>query len=118
MPRIFQALNKLFAERRELCVTLESAESTILQRSTKAWRKRCKLVDAKTNGKDEEKQENIEDPNISPGPSKELLEQLVPPNKRPKHRTGFLGIFGKKVDTVEYCKVISLVVISRLTIVD
>ncbi|KIP05884.1 hypothetical protein PHLGIDRAFT_119442 [Phlebiopsis gigantea 11061_1 CR5-6] len=33
-----------------------------------------------------------------------LLELHAPPEKRPKHRLGFLGLFGKKVDTIEWCK--------------
>jgi calcium permeable stress-gated cation channel len=34
-----------------------------------------------------------------------ILEMYAPPNLRPRHRTGFLGLLGKKVDTIEWCKV-------------
>ncbi len=34
-----------------------------------------------------------------------ILETYAPPNKRPRHRLGFLGLFGRKVDTIEWCKV-------------
>ena len=34
-----------------------------------------------------------------------LLERYAPPKKRPRHRLGFLGVLGKKVDTIEWCKV-------------
>ncbi|TCD61098.1 hypothetical protein EIP91_009035 [Steccherinum ochraceum] len=34
----------------------------------------------------------------------EMIQRYVPPNKRPHHRLGFLGLWGKKVDTIEWCK--------------
>lgn len=33
-----------------------------------------------------------------------LLEKYAPPKKRPRHRLGFMGLFGKKVDTIQWCK--------------
>ena len=36
--------------------------------------------------------------------TRELLDELVPPNSRPKHRTGFWGLWGKTVDTLDWCK--------------
>ncbi|KAI0790073.1 hypothetical protein C8Q75DRAFT_139060 [Abortiporus biennis] len=41
--------------------------------------------------------EHEEDPNA-------LLQRFVPPNKRPRHRLGFLGLWGQKVDTIEWGK--------------
>jgi hypothetical protein len=35
----------------------------------------------------------------------ESLNDLVPPEKHPKRRTRFMGLFGKKVDTIDHCKV-------------
>lgn len=35
----------------------------------------------------------------------QLLESYAQPANRPKHRLGFLGLFGKKVDTIEWCMV-------------
>lgn len=35
----------------------------------------------------------------------DLIQRYVPPNKRPRHRIGFLGIWGRKVDTIEWCTV-------------
>lgn len=40
-----------------------------------------------------------------PNDPEHLLELYAPPNKRPRHRTGFMGWFGQKVDTIEWCKV-------------
>lgn len=54
--------------------------------------------------KDEEKDSTIVD-TLVPAPSREFLDELVPSTKRPKHRTGFLGLFGPKVDTVDWCSV-------------
>lgn len=34
-----------------------------------------------------------------------LLELYAPPAKRPRHRTGFMGLFGAKVDSIEFYKV-------------
>lgn len=34
-----------------------------------------------------------------------LIDKYVPPNKRPRHRIGFLGLWGRKVDTIEWCTV-------------
>ena len=35
----------------------------------------------------------------------DTLIAQVPLNKRPQHRLGFLGLWGRKVDTIEWCKV-------------
>ena len=45
--------------------------------------------------------------------SVELINKLVPNSKRPTHRVGFLGMFGDKVDTIEWCKVLVPRVCSR-----
>lgn len=39
----------------------------------------------------------------------DALIAQVPPNKRPRHRLGFLGLWGRKVDTIEWCKARSLI---------
>ncbi|THH27230.1 hypothetical protein EUX98_g6964 [Antrodiella citrinella] len=33
-----------------------------------------------------------------------MIQQFVPEKKRPMHRLGFLGLWGRKVDTIEWCK--------------
>lgn len=33
-----------------------------------------------------------------------LAEDFIPTNKRPTHKLGFLGLFGEKVDTIEWCR--------------
>ena len=34
-----------------------------------------------------------------------LLELYAPPKKWPRHRIGFMGLVGRKVDTIPWCKV-------------
>lgn len=43
-------------------------------------------------------------PEASDDPER-LLELFAPAKKRPRHRLGFIGMFGKKVDTIQWCKV-------------
>ena len=38
-------------------------------------------------------------------PANRELDDLVAPNRRPKYQTGFLGLFGPKVDSIDWCKV-------------
>lgn len=33
-----------------------------------------------------------------------LIERYVPAKDRPHHKLGFLGLLGKKVDTIEWCR--------------
>jgi calcium permeable stress-gated cation channel len=75
--------------------------SDLLFKATKAWPE-----PGGSKRGDEEMQDGANDSRYPLQPSLELLEQLVPHNKRQQHRTGFLGIFGSKVDTIDYCKVI------------
>jgi len=107
--RIFRdtkALNELFEERQEACAKLEVAESEILHQATKAWHlketvhKKAKQIRKTT---DEEKQET--DGLVLPPASRALLDELVPPTSRPRHNTGFVGLFGPKVDTIDWYKV-------------
>ncbi|KAG7093058.1 hypothetical protein E1B28_009350 [Marasmius oreades] len=105
-----RSLNALFEERQKVCDTLEAAEATILRKAAKAWNAKRKahkkMVKRKKKSSDVEKRLSVgdlkEDLDISQ-PSREFLDELVPLEKRPKHRLGFWGLFGKKVDTIEWC---------------
>ncbi|TRM61312.1 hypothetical protein BD626DRAFT_406026 [Schizophyllum amplum] len=100
-----RALNKLFEERQKACKKLEGAESKLLRLAVKAWHKR-QTQHQKLVKKDKKSDpESMHSDNLEmPPPSVDLLNELVPANKRPHHRTGFLGLLGKKVDSVEYWK--------------
>lgn len=99
-----KALNKLFEERQELLDKLEAAESTLLKAATAAWRAKVKAHKKAQKSQPKDAEHNIL-PLDTPPASMELLNELVPPTKRPMHRIGLLGCLGTKVDTVEWCKV-------------
>ncbi|CAA7259132.1 unnamed protein product [Cyclocybe aegerita] len=98
-------LNKLFERRQEACEKLEGAESAILKAAALAWRKKEKQF-KKINSRKVRDEETSQEGSalIVPPANRELLDDLVAPNRRPKHRTGFLGLFGPKVDTIDWCK--------------
>ncbi|KAJ7495963.1 DUF221 family protein [Mycena galericulata] len=102
MYRDTKALNKLFQRRLAACSKLEGAEAKVLKHATDAWRIK-ELAHKKTLKKmrDEERgNSTLELPTV---PSRELLDELVPMDVRPTHRTGFLGLFGPKVETIPWC---------------
>lgn len=98
-------LNKLYKRRQKACKKLEVAQSKILRNATKSWRikEAAHKKAQKLKGKDEEESSAEEKTLILPPASTQLLNELVPQSKRPSHRTGFLGLFGEKVDTIEWC---------------
>ncbi|KDQ59601.1 hypothetical protein JAAARDRAFT_153575 [Jaapia argillacea MUCL 33604] len=107
-----KSLNKSFEKRQKACLKLESAESALLRKATKAWNTRekshRKQVKKGRKVKDVEKVQDLSlfSENLpTPTPSREFLDDLVPATERPRHRLGFLGLFGKKVDTIDWCKI-------------
>ncbi|KAG9226508.1 hypothetical protein CCMSSC00406_0005825 [Pleurotus cornucopiae] len=108
-----KALNKIFEERRKLCSKLEKAISKLLRKATETWRtqERVHKKDVKLRKKQQKKMKDVEkDHNLlpheleRPPASFELLDELVPRGERPRHRVGLLGLIGRKVDTVDWCK--------------
>lgn len=92
-----RALNELFKRRQDVCSKLEAAEATLLRIAMKAWKLRVKAHKKGKNKHDVEKKiEEMDQP---------LLDELVPLTSRPKHRIGFWGLFGEKVDTIDWCTV-------------
>jgi hypothetical protein len=75
-----QALPEAYDRRLKACGKLEGAE-------TKLLRTRAKLF-LKNKNKEQEQGEEFE----------------VPQNKRPTHKLGFLGLFGEKVDSIEWAR--------------
>lgn len=103
-------LNDGFEERTKACKKLEAAESKLLRTATLTWRKRLKEHEKaakRARPKDEEKGDSGDsEPLVIPDkPSHQFLNELVSNEKRPKHRLGFMGLFGQKVDTIDWCKV-------------
>ncbi|KAF9567911.1 DUF221-domain-containing protein [Agrocybe pediades] len=107
MYRDTSSLNDLFEKREDACAKLEAAEAALLKSATLAWRRKAKEYRKIQSRKlkDEEITQDQYDPKLAmPPASRELLDELVPPDARPHHRTGFLGLVGQKVDTIDWCK--------------
>ncbi|PPR03078.1 hypothetical protein CVT24_012391 [Panaeolus cyanescens] len=99
-----KSLNELFERRQEACQKLEAAESEVLKLATKAWRVKQKQFNKIERRRARDAEAGEKETLEMPQPSKEALNDLVPLNLRPKHRTGFLGLIGTKVDTIDWCK--------------
>ncbi|KAF9058941.1 hypothetical protein BDP27DRAFT_529917 [Rhodocollybia butyracea] len=102
-------LNKMFNERSKMCAELEKAVAVVLRKAMKAWRKREeKRKKKKSQGipkpRDMGGDGSLSDDEelLEQEPSQKLLDELVPPRKRPQHRT--FGIVGKKTDAIEWYK--------------
>jgi hypothetical protein len=105
-------LNELYEVRQEACQNLEAAISSVLRDATKRWRAKQKAGAKARKARQKHGIKDEEDPNgdddqqklVLPPPN-ELLEELVPTNQRPTHRTGVLGIIGTKVESITWYKV-------------
>ena len=89
-------LQKMVDERHKLALKLEGGESKLIKSANDARLKAAKGGGSATNGQ----QYN----DVETGESGSLAARWVPEKKRPTHRTGFLGLIGKKVDTINYCR--------------
>ncbi|KAG7086001.1 hypothetical protein E1B28_003524 [Marasmius oreades] len=87
-------LPEIYDRRMKACNKLESAETKLLSITAKMKLKEEKER-AKGNGKGS-------DPESSPRANDSIPE--VPKEKRPAHKLGFLGLFGEKVDTIEWAR--------------
>ncbi|KAJ7079066.1 DUF221 family protein [Mycena belliarum] len=95
-------LNKLFDERQAICTKLEVAQAQVLKRATAAWRVKEAAHRRMLKKKPDTERGNA-DLELPVAPSQELLDELVPFKEKPRHRIGFLGWFGLKVETVPWC---------------
>ncbi|KAI0876880.1 hypothetical protein GGS24DRAFT_449985 [Hypoxylon argillaceum] len=86
-------LDELVKERDKVAMRLEKAEVQLLKLANK---ERLKAI--KKGAADERP--------VAPADAESgsLAARWVPPKKRPTHRLGFLGLFGKKVDTITWCR--------------
>lgn len=99
-------LNDLFEHRVDACSKLEAAAAEVLKKATLVWRAKNKQYKKSQLRKLKDAECSKEDSGLSiPEANQGLLDELVPLDMRPKHRIGFLGIFGHKVDTIQWCKV-------------
>ncbi|KAH7106891.1 DUF221 family protein [Auriculariales sp. MPI-PUGE-AT-0066] len=87
-----KVLTELYEERLTACSKAETAATHILTKATKATNKRIKAA--------LKKHKDVDQPELTQA----AFDDLVPVNKRPHHRVGFLGLMGEKVDTLEWAK--------------
>lgn len=86
-------LEKLVEERDEAAMKLEKGEVKLLKLVNK---ERAKAI--KKGGQDEKAPTNADQETGS------IAARWIPDKKRPSHRLGFLGLIGKKVDTIEWAR--------------
>lgn len=105
MYRDSRVLNNLFEKRQTACEKLEFAGATLLKSATLAWRYRDKQYRKIQSRKLKDAEHSNEERALTSLPlSRELLDELVALNLRPKHKTGFLGLLGRRVDTIDWFK--------------
>ena len=83
-------LPDLYDRREKACKKLESAETKLLKLATKQIAKN--------------KKKNQSPPELDAEASKGEITRYVPKKKRPTHKLGMLGLFGKKVDTIDWAR--------------
>ncbi|KAF8529554.1 DUF221 family protein [Hysterangium stoloniferum] len=96
-------LNEAYSKRLNACNLLEAAEAKVLRYAIQEKLRRDQQPNRKSNSSSYTSQSGPES-STKFQREKETLDDLVPSVKRPRHRPGFLGLFGTKVDTIKYCK--------------
>lgn len=89
ISRKLNGIPDLYDRRLAACDKLESAETSLLKSAAKAIRKK-KVVDAPTP-------EQLE-------ADHSLISRYVAVKDRPSHKLGSIPFFGKKVDTIDWCR--------------
>lgn len=87
-------IDELVEQRDKTALKLEKAEVKLIKLANK---ERNKALKGAASDQDEVR------PNLD-AESGSIAARWVPPKKRPTHRTGPLGLLGKKVDTIEWCR--------------
>ena len=86
-------VDDLVEERDKVAFRLEKPEVKLLKAANKARVKAAKTGSGNANVQSEEAEE-----------STDLASRWVPAKKRPSHRLGKFGLYGKKVDTIEWSR--------------
>jgi hypothetical protein len=87
----------LFDRRQQAALKLEAAETKLVKTAIKLRAKAEK-------GQAKNKKDAAGPLQLDPSSNTSAAEQLVPRDKRPTHKLGFLGLFGKKVDSLDWAK--------------
>ncbi|KAL2176782.1 uncharacterized protein P884DRAFT_300207 [Thermothelomyces heterothallicus CBS 202.75] len=93
-------LDKLVGERDKVAMRLEKAEVKLIKLAHKARQDAIKKK--KKDGASAEEPDM--DPIVGDAESGSIAARWVPQKKRPTHRLGPLGLVGKKVDTINWCR--------------
>ncbi|KAL0933281.1 DUF221 domain-containing protein [Colletotrichum truncatum] len=88
-----EKLDELVEERDKVAMKLEKAQVKLIKLANAARLKAIK------NGASAEKTPPAQDPE-----SGDVAARWIPQKQRPTHRLGLLGLVGKKVDTIEWCR--------------
>ncbi|OBT41569.1 hypothetical protein VE00_09155 [Pseudogymnoascus sp. WSF 3629] len=96
ITRDTKELDKLVEERDKTAFRLEGAETKLIKLANKE-----RLKAAKKSGA-----ANDEEPVVATADSESgsIAARWLPTKKRPTHRTGLLGLFGAKVDSINWCR--------------
>lgn len=89
--RNLKELPDIYDRRMTACAKLESAETSLLQAAAKLKAEKVK--------KGEPQRADLES-----APAVEAAAIVVPKDQRPTHRLGFLGLWGKKVDSIDWAR--------------
>ncbi|OTB19899.1 hypothetical protein K445DRAFT_313688 [Daldinia sp. EC12] len=95
ITRDTEKLDDLVKERDKVAMKLEKAEVKLLKLANAQ-----RIKSAKKGGSNNDKAEAPLD-----AESGSLAARWVPEKKRPTHRLGLLGLIGKKVDTINWCRI-------------
>lgn len=100
ISRELKTLPELYNDRLKRLSMLESAETKLIKAATKQSRS-SRPID---NRVDHHRSPHQVHPNDQTVPETDPVDRFVRRKSRPTHRLGFLGLFGKKVDTIDWCK--------------
>lgn len=110
--RDLKELPEFYDRREKACNKLEGAEVALMRTALKIKLAESKAAakgkSPKTPAKNDSRDSTTELQKGAVATSEDaevgIEETIVPRDKRPTHKTGFLGLFGTKVDSIEWCR--------------
>jgi len=95
LPTDSKELDDMVKERDKNAMTLEGAETKLIRAANGARLKSIK------KGQEAQHDENVAD---ADGESGSVAARWITPKDRPTHRLKFFGLFGEKVDSINWCR--------------
>ncbi len=95
--RNLKELPEIYDRRLAATSKLESAETQLLRKSVKLHRAQQSKKPSASKSSTDDPESNVD--SVAGGP-----ELTLPPNQRPTHKLGFLGLWGEKVDTIVWAR--------------